>query len=157
MHEGVSENVLTNADIHKYLKKVTLQQEISIYFVESKIDGSHLKAHTLFGPLKQRSGNVYQSIVTECLLDLAEFLLTCGNNDLGIGVVLNFQLSVIPILTNVFDILFKKGQHKEIIQLLQRSKVTTSIQCYSDKLTRICCCMMTTLGINLFKDASNDM
>jgi hypothetical protein len=59
MHEGVSENVLTNADIHKYLKKVTLQQEISIYFVESKIDSSHLKTHTLFGPLKQRSGSLF--------------------------------------------------------------------------------------------------
>jgi len=54
--------------------------------------------------------------------EISEMVLACGNYDLGIGIILNFQLPVIPVLSNVVNLLAQKNQFRQVKHLVQRAK-----------------------------------
>jgi len=68
-----------------------------------------VKNATLFGTIKQRT-------------DLAETVLFFGNYDLGISLILNFQLPVSAVLGSVVQNLVKSNHWKRIEEFIQRGK-----------------------------------
>jgi hypothetical protein len=118
VHSQRGPNLLSEADINKYIKKIKIQSEIVAYLkdIDSPDITPENRSATLFGSLKQRS-------------DLAEIVLVHGNHDLGLGLVLNFQLPVTPILTKVVSTLVQRNQSKKVEEFIKRGRalLTTDI------------------------------
>jgi len=102
---GRSDDVLSVTELRKYLKKINVQREISTFFNEYRISVTQ----TVFGSIKQRC-------------ELTERVLELGNYDLGVLIILNFDLPVGQILTNVVNILVKNTELSQVKNLLRRGK-----------------------------------
>jgi len=105
VESGKSDKVLTTAQLRKYIKKINAQKEISTFFHEYRLSMNQ----TVFGSMKQRC-------------ELTERVLELGNYDLGVLIILNFELPVAQILTNVVNTLVKNTELNQVKNLLRRGK-----------------------------------
>ena len=94
--QGSKPTLINETEINRYLKKIKFQTEVTRYFSTLVDIPDSIKTASLFGSPKQR-------------MDITEFVLQNANFDLGVTLILTFDLPPAQVLSGAIAVLAKKN------------------------------------------------
>jgi hypothetical protein len=130
--EGNKPTMMHESEINRYLKKIKFQLEVTRYFATLSDIPDSIKTASLFGSPKQR-------------MDIAEFILQNANFDLGVTLILTFELPPVQVLSGAIAVLSKKNI-ESVEELVNRAASLMSTPKEWDRFVTSCIKFLTEAG-----------